>query len=118
MRKGLIFTLISALILLVTTLVYLSNVYAEETGKIDGIRLYKNNCAICHSDNGIDPELGQELSVPDLADPAWQASRSDEILLRQINEGMPKKTPSFKDKLEQGEIKGFLPIVRGFGALH
>lgn len=53
-------------------------------------RLYRTRCATCHGDagRGDGPGAGQ-LAVPprDLADPAWQASVSDERMRRTIVEG-------------------------------
>jgi mono/diheme cytochrome c family protein len=80
-----------------------------------GRKLYADNCAICHKDNG----TGGKTTVDGKAiDPASLASesmkkKSDEKLARQISDGAPDDgMPAFKAKLSEAQIKDVVNYVR------
>ncbi len=86
----------------------LSNAF---TGKIDYKKIFENECQKCHERDGKGTKRGRKLGVPNFADAKWQASVTDEQLIKSITNGK-KKMPAQKHKLSQEEIKALVKYVR------
>lgn len=85
-------------------------------------QLYKKHCEICHGYNGKGQTfLGKGLNARDFTDAKWEASVTDEQMIKQIEEGTQNLKPGeetrmfgFKEKLTPDEIKALVKFVRGF----
>jgi cbb3-type cytochrome c oxidase subunit III len=84
---------------------------AKTASNIDAASLYvAQKCIGCHGPDG----KGKVKGVPDFTDAAWQKKESDADLISQIKKGAPPKMPSYKDKLNDAEIKALVAYVRAF----
>ena len=81
--------------------------------KIDYKKIFKNECQKCHERNGKGTKRGKKLGVPDFTDTKWQASVTDEQLIKSITSGK-KKMPAQKNRLSPEEIKEMVRYVRMF----
>ena len=81
---------------------------------------WTKHCASCHGKDGKgDTKAGKKAEVKDLTDGAYQASFTDEQILKQIKEGMKDKSGKermkpFADKLNDDEVKALVAHVRAF----
>lgn len=74
----------------------------------DGARLYSQNCAVCHGQNGIGG-----IGVP-LALPSFQATIDDNYLRRTIRHGRPGRVmPAFKS-ISDAELDAIVKHVRSW----
>ncbi len=96
-----------------------SKVYAEE---MDADTIYGQLCVLCHGDDGQATEQGIEFESPSFNDPEWQASRTDEDLIKSMTEGTDNENYGpVKDLVEEMldikdvDVKMFIPKIRGFG---
>lgn len=87
---------------------------AAKQQQSDGMSLYKTNCATCHGDDGKPTELGEGLGSQNFTDAKYQASITDDKMIKQITDGSPEKMISFKDTLKPEEIKALVQVIRGF----
>ncbi|HLG30721.1 MAG TPA: cytochrome c [Candidatus Brocadiales bacterium] len=85
----------------------------ESAGKIDAIKVYRNNCQKCHGEDGKGTTRGEALGVPDFTDASWQDWVSDTEFLHAITYGKGKM-PSWKGKLTAEEIMAVAKFVRSF----
>jgi mono/diheme cytochrome c family protein len=77
----------------------------------EAAKLYKANCAMCHSANGSgDSVAGKALKAKDLRSPEVQ-SQTDAALLEVISKGK-NKMPAFGEKIEAGDIKKLVAYLR------
>lgn len=89
--------------------------------EIDAASLFKTHCIPCHGEDGKGTDLGKQLAAmaegiefPDFTDPEWQKRKTDEQMIRQIENGSPGRMFSFRDKLSAEEIRAVVAYVRGF----
>ncbi len=82
--------------------------------KIDYKNIYENECQKCHGKDGKGSKRGQSLGVPNFADAEWQASLTDEQLIKSITNGK-KKMPKQEGKLSPEEIKAVVKYIRLLG---
>ncbi len=75
-----------------------------------GVSLFKNNCAICHGDNGAGSALGARLHTPDLRS-AEIHKKAPAELAHSISAGK-NNMPAFADKLSGDEIQKLVEYVR------
>src|SRR6185503_18054623 len=81
---------------------------------------WTKNCASCHGKDGKgDTKAGKKAEVKDLTDSTYQASFTDEQMVKQIKEGMKdkdgkEKMKPYSDKLNDEEIKALVAHVRSF----
>ncbi|HHT9126779.1 MAG TPA: c-type cytochrome [Candidatus Brocadiia bacterium] len=95
---------------------------AESFAEIDAKALFEKHCKLCHGDDGKGKTfLGEGLGARDFTDSKWEATITDEQMMKQINEGSQNLKPGedkrmfgFGDKLTQEEIKALIPFVRAF----
>lgn len=83
----------------------------------DGKALFEAVCARCHGADGTgDPVEKARLGVPDMTDPRWQASHTDEDIHRTMIEGSKsKKMPAFgKTAFRPEQLDALIRHVRGF----
>ncbi len=101
---------------LITTL-FLSLVLYDTSktygGKIDYKKIFKNDCQKCHERDGKGTKRGKGLGSPDFTDAEWQASVTDEQLIKSITKGK-KKMPKQEGKLNAEEIKAMVKYGRLF----
>ncbi len=81
--------------------------------KIDYKKIFKNECQKCHERDGKGTKRGKKLGVPAFTDAKWQASVTDEQLIKSITNGK-KKMPAQKSRLSPEEIKEMVRYVRMF----
>jgi cytochrome c6 len=105
--------LYSALVVLLLSLVQfnLQNALGE---KIDYKKIFENECRKCHERDGRGTKRGKGLGVPDFTDAEWQASVTDEQLIKSITVGK-KKMPKQEGRLSPEEIKAMVRYIRFFG---
>jgi mono/diheme cytochrome c family protein len=81
----------------------------------DGAKLYKDNCAACHKEDGSGGKMvveGRKINPDNLAT-AKMKGFSDEKLARNINEGVEDEgMPAFKDKLKEAEVAAIIKHIR------
>ncbi len=82
-------------------------------GKIDYKKIYENECRKCHESDGKGTKRGKGLGTPDFTDAEWQASVTDEQLIKSITNGK-KKMPKQGGKLNPEEIKAVVKYIRFF----
>ncbi len=91
-------------------------------GEINAAKLFETHCKLCHGEDGKGKTfLGEGLGARDFTDAKWEATITDEQMIKQINEGSQNLKPGedkrmfgFKEKLSQDEIKALIPFVRAF----
>lgn len=94
-----------------------TNVHPNETPNeiAIGQKLYSDNCAKCHKDDGTGGKVtvdGKELDADNLTDKK-RVALSDDKIIRTIKEGVEDDgMPAFKDKLTDDQIKEVVRYVR------
>lgn len=94
-----------------------TNVHPSETPNevAMGAKLYTDNCAKCHKDDGTGGKVtvdGKEIDADNLTDKK-RVALSDEKIIRVIKEGAEDDgMPAFKDKLTEDQIKEVVRYVR------
>lgn len=105
--------------------VKLSNTALSASAKNDAQRVYEQRCQVCHGARGRGDGPSAAALTPrprDYTDKTWQASVSDESLVRAIIEGgissgKSQLMPPNRDLAEKPEVvAGLLQIVRRFAA--
>lgn len=89
---------------------YLSSACGEEK-PINARKLFEYHCAKCHGLTGEANKRGKALKAPDLCDPEWQSSKTDEEILHTITNGK-NKMPRWSERLKPEEIKALAKYVR------
>jgi len=80
---------------------------------------WEKHCASCHGKDGKgETKAGRKADVKNLTDATYQASFTDEQILKQIKEGMKdkngkEKMKAFGGTLSDDEIKALVAFVRG-----
>ena len=81
---------------------------------------WTKNCAACHGKDGKgETKAGKKAEAKDLTDAKYQATFTDEEMLKQIKEGLKdkngkEKMKPFSDKLNEDEMKALVALVRSF----
>ena len=79
----------------------------------DGAKLYRLNCQLCHGRDGKAAPGFAKKGVPDLDDPEWQKSQSDEEIRKIISEGSEGTLmKAFKKDLSPEQIDALVKHVR------
>jgi cytochrome c6 len=80
-------------------------------GQSDAAKLYKTNCALCHSANGSgDSPSGKALHAKDLRSEEVQ-KQSDEALSEIVTKGKGKM-PAFGAKIKPDDVKKLVAYLR------
>ncbi|WP_347274761.1 c-type cytochrome [Candidatus Kuenenia sp.] len=82
-----------------------------EEKAINARNLFEYHCAKCHGLTGEANKRGKALKAPDLCDPAWQNSKTDEEILHSITNGK-NKMPAWNERLAPEEIEALARYVR------
>jgi mono/diheme cytochrome c family protein len=80
-------------------------------------KLYAQDCAICHGDNGngkTDLATSMSLTLPDWTDPKSLADKSDQQLFDVIRKGKDKMPAEDAGRAKNDEIWGLVTLIRGF----
>lgn len=94
---------------------------SECRAQADPNQLYGMLCALCHGVDGKPTDQGVKFGSPDFTDPAWQASKTDDDLVKSMTEGTDNPNyapvkPFVKEMLGVDvDVTEFVPKVRGFG---
>lgn len=81
----------------------------------DTIKLYKNNCAACHSDNGTGSLMRARLpNLPNFKSLAWQLSQTNLEIINRIEYGDEPLMPSFRYQLPRDQILALAIYIRSF----
>ena len=76
--------------------------------------LYRQHCSACHGGDGAGKAMRAGLpTIPDFTSLAWQISRSDHAIIKQIQEGKVPLMPGFQGMLQDQETAGLMVFVRG-----
>jgi mono/diheme cytochrome c family protein len=88
---------------------------SQVAAQSEGARLFQQQCAQCH---GPDGRGVAGLKTPDFANPAIQASLTDEQITQIIENGKPgTMMPAWRGKMSAEEIKAVQTFVRSLGAV-
>jgi len=86
--------------------------YPED--KVDARALFVENCSVCHGKNGRAHTFhGWLVGAQNLTKAKWQATSSDEEIIKAIKTG-PSVMPAFEKKLSTSEIDALAVYVRTF----
>ncbi|MEO7673942.1 MAG: cytochrome c [Pyrinomonadaceae bacterium] len=80
-----------------------------------GKKLYMNNCAVCHKENGTGGKIsieGKSINPDDLTSAKIKAFSDDKITGYIYNGLEDEGMPAFKDKLSEAEIREVVGYVR------
>lgn len=76
------------LFLIISLLLTMSPIHAQETKRGEMIKFYKANCVRCHgADGSATGADGKSLKGEDFTDPKWQKETTDEKMIKVILEG-------------------------------
>lgn len=79
----------------------------------EGAQLFASTCARCHGAQGLGgvAQAGGAVSR-NLADPAFQASRTDAALLAVIRDGKPPAMPAFAPVFDEAQLQSLVRFLR------
>jgi cytochrome c5 len=79
-------------------------------------RLYSQDCAMCHGDNGngkSDLATSMSLTLPDWTDPKALAGKDDKYLFNQIRNGKDKMPPEDSARAKDEDVQNLITYLRG-----
>lgn len=85
------------------------------TGAIQGSFGTQETCVYCHGNGGKGTAQGRKMGVPDFTSADWQASRTDEQLIKH-QESSDKGCTKCRGRVSEGAIQKLINIVRAFNA--
>ena len=81
--------------------------------EVDGAKVYKEKCAMCHGEDGKgETKMGKSMKLKDLGSEEVQ-KQSNEALEEIIEKGKGKM-PAYKSKLKEDEIDAVVKHIRAF----
>lgn len=80
----------------------------------DGVAIYGQRCAICHSKDGAGLPNWKTKGQPDFTNSDWQNSHNDAQIADVIRNGKGKFMPAFKEKLSEEQIMNLVKRIRAF----
>lgn len=90
---------------------------ALQSAPVDAAPVYAAKCALCHGKDGVPSPVMASQKVPNMADPAWQAARTDADLKKSIEGGKPGTLMrGFKSELSAEQLAALVAQVRSFKA--
>ena len=78
---------------------------------------YKNDCAMCHGDNGdgkSDLATSMDLKLDDWTNPAALASVDDQVLFNTIRNGKDKMPSEDAGRAKDSDVWNLIHYIRGF----
>jgi mono/diheme cytochrome c family protein len=82
--------------------------------RIDASKLYNENCATCHGQDGRAQTFrGRLIGTQNLTDLKWQTNTTDDQIISAIETG-PKAMPAFEKELSSLEIHALTAYIRSF----
>jgi cytochrome c6 len=75
-----------------------------------GAAAFKENCALCHGENGGGSDMGKALKVKDLRTKEVQ-DETDESLAKTVRDGK-NNMPPFKSRLSDAQIDELISYIR------
>ena len=78
-------------------------------------QIYKNDCALCHGDNGngkSDLATSMSLTLADYTDPKSLSGKSDQELFDVIRKGKDKMPPEEEARAKDAEVRGLIAYCR------
>lgn len=91
---------------------------ANEKTPASARSIFEEKCALCHGvsgkGDGWQAKMVFWMKMPNLADPAYMQTRSDEALLQTIKAGGKTGMPAYGLKLTEPQMKELVTFVRGF----
>ena len=79
-----------------------------------GAAAFKENCALCHADNGGGSDMGKALKVKDLRTKEVQ-DETNEALAKTIRDGK-NNMPPFKSRLSDAQVDELVSYIRHLAA--
>jgi mono/diheme cytochrome c family protein len=79
-------------------------------------RIYTNDCAMCHGENGdgkSDLAKDMQLTMPDFTDPKTLEGKTDQDLFDIIRKGKDKMPPEDAGRAKDDEVKSLIAYIRG-----
>ena len=83
------------------------------TGAIQGSFGTMETCVYCHGNGGKGTSEGRKRGVPDFSDPKWQASVTDEQLIKFL-ESNDKGCTQCRGRISEDAIQKLINVVRAF----
>jgi cytochrome c oxidase cbb3-type subunit 3 len=77
-----------------------------------GKKIFADNCASCHGDNG---QGNQELGAPNLSDKIWLYGSDEATIIETITNGRSGVMPAWIDRLDPSTIKALAVFVHSLG---
>ena len=90
----------------------LSGLEHDQGAMDEGARVYAENCAACHGDEGLG---NTELGAPNLADALWLYGNSQQDIVSQVNNPKHGVMPAWGDRLGDAVVKQLAVYVHGLG---
>jgi mono/diheme cytochrome c family protein len=91
-------------------------VAAQDTAITPKVKqIYKNDCALCHGDNGngkSELATSMNLTLADYTDPKSLAGKSDQELFDEIRKGKDKMPPEEEARAKDADVRGLVAYVR------
>ena len=89
--------------------IYLLFAVSTPASAADGEDLFKKNCSMCH---GADGKGFAVMKTPDMTDPKWQETHSDETISEFIRTGKAPMPAFPADKISDEELKAIIAHIR------
>ncbi|MDF1791383.1 MAG: cytochrome-c oxidase, cbb3-type subunit III [Thalassobaculaceae bacterium] len=90
----------------------LSGLEHDQGAMDEGARVFAENCAACHGENG---HGNKELGAPNLADALWLYGDTHQDIVSQINNPKHGVMPAWGDRLGDALVKQLAVYVHGLG---
>ena len=85
------------------------------TGAIQGSFGTMETCVYCHGNGGKGTTEGKKMGVPDFSDAKWQASRTDEQMIKHL-EANDKGCTKCRGRVSESAIQKLINVVRAFAS--
>jgi len=101
------------LLLVVASIAVVALIAGAAFAEPDGKALYASKCTMCHGADGVAKAMWAKTGVHNFNDAAWQKSKTDADLIKEVTEGSAdKKMPAYKDKMSAEEIAAVVKHIR------
>jgi mono/diheme cytochrome c family protein len=91
--------------------------YDPTRSKEEIAKLFRQNCAACHGEDGTGSNVRKTLPlIPDFTSLAWQMSQTEVAIVNQIDYGTAPLMPAWRYKLTREQVLGLAVYIRSFAA--